>query len=106
MSRCLEFDFLVIGSGVAGLHFALRVAEHGSVGLITKKRASDAATNFAQGGIAAVTDAADSFEEHLHDTLYAGAGLCDEAVGRSVVERGPEAIRNLPKWEVDFDREA
>jgi L-aspartate oxidase len=105
MPEALEFDFLVIGSGLAGLHFALRVAEHGSVGVVTKKRASDSATSFAQGGIAAVIDSDDSFDDHVHDTLYAGAGLCDEEVVRHVVEHGPEAIERLLKWGVEFDRE-
>jgi L-aspartate oxidase len=97
-------DFLVIGSGVAGLHFALRVAEHGSVGIITKTRASESATHYAQGGIAAVTDSQDSFDDHVQDTLYAGAGLCDERVVQYVIERGPRAIEDLHKWGVLFDR--
>jgi L-aspartate oxidase len=104
MSRAFDFDFLVIGSGAAGLHYALRVAEHGTVGLVTKKGGADAATNFAQGGIAAVVAADDSFEDHVQDTLYAGDGLCNEAVVRSVVEAAPEAIEGLLKWGVEFDR--
>jgi len=104
MSDLLEFDFLVIGSGIAGLHYALSVAEHGSVGLVTKKAGVDSATAFAQGGIAAVTSSDDSFEEHVNDTLYAGAGLCQEDVVRFVVERGPQAIEGLLKWGVEFDR--
>jgi L-aspartate oxidase len=99
-----EFDFLVIGSGIAGLHFALLVAEHGRVAVVTKRRATDSATNYAQGGIAAVTDAADSFDDHVRDTLNAGAGLCDEKVVRFVVEHGPRAIEGLLKWGVEFDR--
>jgi L-aspartate oxidase len=101
-----EFDFLVIGSGIAGLFFALRAAEAGRVGLITKKRAADSATNWAQGGIAAVTSSEDSFEEHVQDTLRAGAGLCDERVVRFVVERGPATIEALLAYGVDFDRPA
>ncbi len=104
MSGPIEFDFLVIGSGLAGLHFALRVAEHGTVGLVTKRQADDSATNFAQGGIAAVIASDDSFDEHVHDTLNAGAGLCDEKVVRFVVERGPGAIEGLLEWGVEFDR--
>ncbi|MCS5638240.1 MAG: L-aspartate oxidase [Myxococcota bacterium] len=104
MGTPLKFDFLVIGSGVAGLHFALRVAERGSVAIVTKKRAAESATNYAQGGIAAVTATEDSFDAHVQDTLYAGAGLCDEAVVKHVVERGPRAIQDLLKWGVNFDR--
>ncbi len=88
MSDQHHFDFLVIGSGIAGLCFALRVAEHGTVGIVTKRDAADSATNQAQGGIAAVLDPTDSFEEHVADTLTAGAGLCKESVVRHVVERG------------------
>ena len=99
-----EFDFLVIGSGIAGLFFALRAADSGRVGIITKKRAADSATNWAQGGIAAVASSDDSFEEHVRDTLRAGAGLCDERVVRFVVERGPAMIEALLSYGVDFDR--
>jgi L-aspartate oxidase len=99
-----EFDFLVIGSGIAGLFFALRAAEIGRVGIITKKRAADSATNWAQGGIAAVASSDDSFEDHVQDTLRAGAGLCDEQVVRFVVERGPATIEALLSYGVDFDR--
>jgi L-aspartate oxidase len=99
-----EFDFLVIGSGIAGLFFAIRAAEAGRVGIITKKGAADSATNWAQGGIAAVESTDDSFEEHVQDTLVAGAGLCDEAVVRYVVERGPKTIDALLSLGVQFDR--
>ncbi len=99
-----DFDFLVIGSGIAGLHYALRVADHGKVGLVTKKNAADSATQFAQGGIAAVVDPLDSFEDHVQDTIDAGAGLCNEQVVRFVVERGPESIEALLRYGVDFDR--
>ncbi len=98
-----EFDFLVVGSGIAGFLYALRVAEHGRVGVVTKKSAIDSATWNAQGGIAAVMDPTDSFEEHIADTVGAGAGLCHEDVVRYVVERGPEAIDQLLKIGVDFD---
>ncbi|MGE0160537.1 MAG: L-aspartate oxidase [Gemmatimonadales bacterium] len=99
-----EFDFLVIGSGIAGLFFALRAAEVGRVGIITKKRAADSATNWAQGGIAAVAATDDSFAQHIEDTVRAGAGLCDEKVVRFVVERGPETIESLVRYGVEFDR--
>jgi L-aspartate oxidase len=99
-----EFDFLVIGSGIAGLLYALRVADHGPVAIVTKKQAVDSATNWAQGGIAAVLDPEDSFEDHLRDTLAAGAGLCHEPVVRHVVEHGPAMIDVLLKYGVEFDR--
>jgi L-aspartate oxidase len=97
-------DVLVIGSGIAGLFYALRVAEHGSsVAVVTKKRAADSATNWAQGGIAAVLAGDDSYEQHVQDTLAAGAGLCREQVVRRVVERGPAMIEALLKLGADFD---
>ena len=98
-----ESDFLVIGSGIAGLSFALRAAEHGSVTVVTKKGTAESATNYAQGGIAAVLAPEDSFEEHVRDTLVAGAGLCNEAAVRFVVEHGPEAVRGLMELGVQFD---
>ncbi|MDG2335643.1 MAG: L-aspartate oxidase [Myxococcota bacterium] len=104
MAVPMKFDFLVIGSGVAGLHFALRVADRGRVAIVTKRRASESATNYAQGGIAAVMNSEDSFDAHVQDTLYAGAGLCDEDVVHFVIERGPRAIDDLLKWGVNFDR--
>ena len=99
-----HFDFLVIGSGIAGLFYSLRVAEHGSVAIVTKERSDDSATSWAQGGIAAVLSPEDSFEAHARDTLEAGAGLCKEPVVRHVVEQGPDAIEALLKYGVDFDR--
>ena len=99
-----RFDFLVLGSGLAGLHFALRVAAHGEVAIVTKRASNEGATSWAQGGIAAVMAEGDSFDAHVRDTLEAGAGLCDEQVVRFVVERGPEAIDALLKWGVEFDR--
>ena len=99
-------DFLVIGSGIAGLSFALRAAEHGSVVVVTKKASSESATNYAQGGIAAVMSPDDSFEAHVQDTLRAGAGLCREEVVRFVVERGPDAIASLLEHGIRFDESA
>ena len=96
-------DVLVIGSGIAGLFYSLRVAEFGSVAVVTKKRAADSATNWAQGGIAAVLAGDDSFEQHVQDTLAAGAGLCREDVVRHVVERGPAMIEALLELGADFD---
>ncbi len=97
-----RFDYLVIGSGIAGLTFALSVARHGSVAIITKRARDEAATTYAQGGIAAVVSKADSFENHIADTLSSGAGLCHESVVRTVVREGPEQIRRLVEWGVRF----
>jgi L-aspartate oxidase len=99
-----SYDLLVIGSGIAGLFYALRVAERGRVALVTKKRAADSATNWAQGGIAAVVSDTDCFESHVQDTLAAGCGLCHEDVVRRVVEHGPRLIEALRKLGVEFDR--
>jgi L-aspartate oxidase len=99
-----EFDFLVIGSGLAGMHYALRVAEVGDVAIITKRQAIDSATDWAQGGIAAVMDPSDSFDSHFRDTVEAGAGLCHEDTVRFVIEHGPTAIDTLLKYGVEFDR--
>ena len=104
VSHGSQFDFLVIGSGIAGLFYALRTADHGSVCVVTKKQAADSSTNWAQGGIAAVVAESDSFEAHVRDTLTAGAGLCREETVRFVVERGPEMIEALLKIGVQFDR--
>lgn len=102
-----ESNFLVIGTGVAGLSFALRAAEHGRVVIITKADALHSSSAKAQGGIAAVMDVAhDSFQQHVADTLDAGAGLCDEAVVRTIVQEGPEAIQDLVDYGVHFDHSA
>jgi L-aspartate oxidase len=99
-------DFLVIGSGIAGLSYALQVAGKGSVALITKRDISATATSLAQGGIAAVASSEDSFDEHIHDTMEAGAWLPDEEVVRLVVENGPAIIDDLIEWGVNFSRKA
>lgn len=91
----MQFDFLVLGSGIAGLTFALKVARHGRVAIITKKDRAESNTNYAQGGIAAVTSKEDSFEMHVRDTLEAGAGLCNEEVVRTIVQEGPARIAEL-----------
>jgi L-aspartate oxidase len=90
-----QFDFIVLGSGIAGLSFALKVAPFGRVAIVTKKDRAESNTNYAQGGIAAVTSKEDSFEMHVRDTLEAGAGLCNESVVRTIVEEGPERIQEL-----------
>ena len=90
-----QFDYLVLGSGIAGLTFALKMAPHGRVGIVTKKDRAESNTNYAQGGIASVTSKEDTFELHVRDTLAAGAGLCKESVVRTIVEEGPAAIAEL-----------
>src|SRR5438477_5612224 len=97
-----RFDFLVLGSGIAGLSFALKVAARGRVAIITKKDRAESNTNYAQGGIAAVTSKEDSFEFHLRDTLQAGAGLCKENVVRTIIEEGPARIAELIELGMHF----
>jgi L-aspartate oxidase len=98
-----RFDFLVIGSGIAGLSFALKAATHGKVAIVTKRERGQSNTAWAQGGIACVTSTQDSFDLHVRDTLDAGAGLCDEKVVRSIVTDGPARIRELIELGVQFD---
>jgi L-aspartate oxidase len=90
-----QYDFLILGSGIAGLSFALKVAPRGRVAIVTKKNRAESNTNYAQGGIASVTGKDDSFELHVRDTLEAGAGLCKEDVVRTIVEEGPARIQEL-----------
>jgi len=99
----IETDFLVIGSGVAGLSYALKVARFGRVTIITKKKIYKTNTALAQGGVAAVFSKTDSFENHVADTLAAGDGLCAEDVVRMVVENGPERIRELVDLGAQFN---
>src|SRR5271157_5450215 len=98
-----EFDFIVIGSGVAGLSLSLKLAEHGSVAIVTKRQAADSNTAWAQGGVACVTSAEDSFDLHIKDTLIAGAGLCDQEAVRTIITEGPGAVRELMRIGVHFD---
>ncbi len=100
----LDSDFLVLGSGIAGLSFALEAARHGRVTIVTKKASAESATNYAQGGIAAVIGPDDSYEAHVQDTLTAGAGLCRENAVRFAIEHGPGAIEWLVDLGVRFDR--
>jgi L-aspartate oxidase len=100
------FDFLVIGSGAAGLGTALGLSRLGRVGIVSKGRAGDSASDWAQGGFAAVMDMDhDSIALHIEDTLGAGAGLCHPKAVRQIVGRGPEAARQLIDWGVPFDRQ-
>jgi L-aspartate oxidase len=100
-----QYDFLVIGSGLAGLTYALKVAEYGKVAIVTKASLSDTNTSYAQGGIAAVSSEPDNFEKHIQDTLIAGDGLCSRKVVEMVIKEGPAQIQQLVKWGTDFDRE-
>jgi len=97
-----QFDYLVLGSGIAGLTFALQVAPRGRVAIVTKKDRAESNTNYAQGGIASVTSKEDSFELHVRDTLEAGAGLCKENVVRAIVEEGPARIQELIELGMKF----
>src|SRR5688572_5028064 len=91
----IETDYLVIGSGVAGLYFALRASEHGRVVVVTKRAPEEANTSYAQGGIAAVFADDDSFDKHVEDTLVVGDGLCHKDVVELTVREGPRHIRAL-----------
>ncbi len=99
-------DFLVIGSGLAGMMFALKAAGKGKVLLVTKAGLEDSNTRYAQGGIAAVLSEKDSFEKHIEDTLISGDGLCNREVVEMVVREAPEKIRELMALGVEFDRNA
>lgn len=100
-----QFDFLVIGSGIAGMSFALKVADKGNVAILCKTTLEEANTFYAQGGIASVTLPWDDFEKHVQDTLIAGDGLCDQKVVEKVVREAPEQIKELIGWGVDFDKD-
>jgi len=102
MEEEIQSDFLIIGSGIAGLSFALKVADHGRVAMVTKKAAVESNTNLAQGGIATVLGGTDSFDLHIQDTLVAGAGLCHPDVVEMVVKEGPARIRELMEMGVSF----
>jgi len=100
-----QTDFLILGSGIAGLSFAIKASELGTVAVVTKKGKFESNTNYAQGGIAAVQDEEDSFASHIQDTLSCGADLCKEDVVRFVVEEGPERVKELVQWGVEFTRD-
>jgi L-aspartate oxidase len=99
-----KVDFLVIGSGIAGLTYALKVAKYGKVCIVSKAKLDDTATRYAQGGIAAVTYTPDSYEKHIQDTLIAGDGLCDENIVRITIQESTERIKDLIKWGIKFDK--
>lgn len=96
-------DFLIIGSGIAGLSFALKVAPYGKVCILTKAQASEGSTRYAQGGIAAVMYDSDSFDKHIHDTLVAGDGINDRSVVEMTIREAPDRIRELVQYGVNFD---
>ncbi|KAI3981508.1 hypothetical protein MKX01_007435 [Papaver californicum] len=97
------FDFAIIGSGVAGLRYALEVSRHGSVAVITKAEPHESSTNYAQGGVSAVLGPLDSVENHMRDTIVAGAYLCDEETVRVVCTEGPDRVRELIDLGASFD---
>jgi L-aspartate oxidase len=102
----LETDFIVIGSGIAGLRAAIELAQHGAhVTVLTKDRTDESNTEYAQGGIAVALAEDDRIALHEEDTLNAGAGLCDERAVRVMVEDGPDLIQELIEWGTEFDRE-
>lgn len=100
-----KFDFLVIGSGIAGMSFALKVAHKGKVAIVCKTKLTEANTNLAQGGIASVTDQTDDFQKHIQDTLICGDGICDRTVVEKVVREAPAQIKELISWGVNFDKD-
>jgi L-aspartate oxidase len=100
-----ETDYLVIGSGIAGLNFALLAAEHGRVVVVTKKRPADTNTNYAQGGVAAALAPDDSYEQHVEDTLVAGDGLCDRNIVEMCVADGPAQVERLLELGVNLARD-
>ena len=94
------YDFIVVGSGISGLSFALRAAAHGRVAMVTKRDAASTNTAWAQGGIACVQSEEDSFDRHVADTLDAGAGLCHEDVVRTLITEGAATIDGLEDAQV------
>ena len=101
-----RYDFLVIGSGIAGMSFALKVANKGTVALVSKTKMEEANTYFAQGGIASVTNLfVDNFEKHIEDTVIAGDRLSDRSAVEKVVVNAPDQINELISWGVDFDKD-
>ena len=101
-----EVDFLVIGTGIAGLSFALKAAKFGKVCLVAKAKADETATKYAQGGIATVMYTPDTYEKHIQDTLIAGDDLNDEKVVRLTITEAPERIKELIALGVSFDKNA
>jgi len=99
----INSDFLVIGSGIAGLSYALEVSKYGTVSILSKSEPTEGSTKYAQGGIASVTSPLDSFEDHINDTKICGAGLCKDEVVEFVIEEGPECLKKLIAQGAKFD---
>jgi len=104
LSTIIKSDYLVIGSGIAGLSYALKVAGHGKVNIISKQKATESNTSYAQGGIASVTNNSDNTEKHISDTKVAGAGLCHQDAVDFVVSDAPKRIQDLIDWGVNFTK--
>ena len=100
----MKTDFLIIGSGLAGLYSALNASRYGKCIIITKGKISDSNTKYAQGGIAAVFGKDDSFESHIKDTIAAGAGLCNKNNVKILVKNGPKEIERLLSYNISFDK--
>src|SRR5262249_61937268 len=100
-----ETDFIVIGSGIAGLRAAIDLAQAGRVTIFTKAQITESNSMYAQGGIAAAIGRDDNIQKHYADTIAAGAGLCDPTAVRVLVEQGPAEIGRLVQWGGDFERE-
>ena len=104
MSTIRKFDFLVIGSGIAGLTFALKISKYGKVAIVTKKDDAESNTNYAQGGIAFAISDKDSFKLHIGDTLKTGAGICNSDAVEVMVKEGPQYLKDLEKIGVKFTK--
>ncbi len=102
----MKVDFLVIGSGLAGLSFALKAAKHGKVAIVTKSNEDESNTKYAQGGVAVVVNKSDSFTKHIQDTLIAGDGLCNKQVVEIVVNEGPDRIQEIIEYGTNFDKDS
>jgi len=103
-TKQIECDYLIIGSGIAGLSAAIHAAKHGTVIIVTKKNAKDCNTQYAQGGISCVIDNDDTFEEHIQDTIKAGSGLCNQQVVEEIIKKAPTCIKEMIKWGVKFTK--